>query len=97
MKSSTGFPQIPLLVFVGILINSALLYGVSQKCWDVKPCMEWSIEEVEKMINDSPWVEDGLKHNTSASHCDHCSITRVLSFPRSNVRIGNIVHLQPVD
>ncbi len=44
------------LIFVCFTFASSLNLWQSAQWWDIKPYIQWSMEEATSLLNDSPWV-----------------------------------------
>src|SRR2546423_1892922 len=44
---------------IGLLLFFPLTYG--QKVWDKKSYKEWTMSEVEQILNDSPWAQTQIE------------------------------------
>jgi hypothetical protein len=56
------------LTATGFLLSIAAIMPLTEQWWERKPYMEWTTGEVEKVMNDSPWVAFSLATYPAYEH-----------------------------
>jgi hypothetical protein len=56
MKLPAGLRSFRFSLFASIFLAVSPSSGDTQKRWETKPYTEWSSDEVQRMLHDSPWV-----------------------------------------